>query len=103
MRSYTTLSDMEIEDIASSKEEEYYTNKETRHLQTNRENEMTYDEPVIPESPDTFTNKDWGLIDPIDKQYGTQWEGHDPNMEEPHEMTMIPQKSPTENDKNDAK
>ena len=94
---------MEIKDIASSEEEEYYTNKEMRHLQANKENDMTHDKPVILESPDTFTNKDWGLINLIDEQYGTQWEGHDPNIEEPHEMTMIPQKSPIKNDENNAK
>ena len=96
---------MEIEDIASSEEEEYYTNKEMRHLQINkeRENDMMHNEPVIPESPDSLSDQDWKEFDPIDKQYGTQWEGHDPNMEEPHEMTRISQrKSPTENNENNA-
>ena len=60
--------------------------------------------PVIPETPDSLSDQDWKEFNLIDKQYGTQWEGHDPNIEEPHEMTMIPQsKSPTENDENDAK
>ena len=59
--------------------------------------------PVILKAPDSLSNQEWKEFNPIDKQYGTQWEGHDPNMEEPHEIAMISQrKSPTENNKNDA-
>lgn len=59
--------------------------------------------PVIPETPDSLSDQDWKEFNPIDKQYSTQQEGHDPNMKEPHEMTKIPQrKSPIENDENDA-
>ena len=47
-------------------------------------------EPVILEMPDSLSDQDWREFNLIDKQYGTQWEGHDPNMEEPHEMTIIP-------------
>ena len=96
---------MEIEEIASSEEENNFTDDEMRHQQKGKEVAMNKgNEPVILETPDSLSNQDWKEFNPIDKQYGTQWEGHDPNMEEPHEMTMIPQsKSPTENDENDAK
>ena len=58
---------MEIKEIASSEEEDY-TNEETRHLQINKKEVNTNnDEPVILELPDTFTDKDWGMIDLIDK------------------------------------
>ena len=105
MQSYTTLSDIEIEEIASSKEENNFTNNEMRHQQQGKEVTINKEnEPVIPETPNSLSNQDWKGFNPIDKQYSTQWEGHDPNMEEPHEMTMIPQrKSPTKNNKNDTK
>ena len=85
-----TLLDIEIKEIASSKEENNFTNDEMRHQQKGKEVAIEENEPVIPETPDSLSNQDWKEFDPIDKQYGTQWEGHDPNMEEPHEMTMIP-------------
>ena len=95
---------MEIEEIASSEEENNFTDDEMRHQQKGKEVAMNKEnEPVIPETPDSLSNQDWKEFNLIDEQYGTQWEGHDPNMEEPHEMTMIPQsKSPTENDENNA-
>ena len=105
MRSYMTLSDIEIEEIASSEEENNFTDDEMRHKWKGKEVAMNNEnEPVILEMPDSLSDQDWREFNLIDKQYGTQWEGHDPNMEEPHEMTIIPwNKSPTENNKNDAK
>ena len=104
MHNCTMLSKKEIEEIASSEEEE--TDEETRHLQSGKEKEIateTENEPVIDESPDKLLDKDWEVFDSLDKQFSTQWEGHNPNVEEPHEMTEIPQnKSPTDNDKNNA-
>ena len=97
---------MEIEEIASSEEEENdFTNNEMRHQQKGKEIAMNKEkEPVILETPDSLSDQDWKEFNLIDEQYSTQWEGHDPNIEEPHEMTEIPQrKSPTENDENNAK
>ena len=95
---------MEVEEIASSKEENDFTDNEIRHQQKGKEVAMNKEnEPVILEMPDSLSNQDWKEFNLIDEWYGTQWEGHDPNMEEPHEMTEISQrKSPTENDENDA-
>ena len=98
-----TLLDIEIKEIASSKEENNFTNDEMRHQQKGKEVAIEENEPVIPETPDSLSNQDQKEFNLINEQYGTQWEGHDPNMEEPHEMTEISQrKSPTENDENDA-
>ena len=81
---------MEIKGIASSEEENDFTNNKMRHQQKGKEVAINKEnEPVIPEMPDSLSNQDWKEFNLIDKQYGTQWEGHDPNMEEPHEMTMI--------------
>ena len=95
---------MEIKEIASSKEENDFTDDEMRHQQKGKEVATNKEsKPVIPEMPDSLSNQDQKEFNLIDKQYGTQWEGHDPNMKEPHEMTEIPQrKSPTENDENNA-
>ena len=59
--------------------------------------------PVILETSDSLSDQDWKEFNLIDKWYSTQWEGYDPNIEEPYEMTEISQrKSPTENDENNA-
>lgn len=63
------LLNIEIKEIASSEEEEYTDNKKSRYLQINKKKEINiiYNKPVIPGSPDTFTNEDWGIINPINK------------------------------------
>ena len=59
--------------------------------------------PVILETSDSLSDQDWKEFNLIDKWYSTQWEGYDPNIEEPYEMTEISQrKSPTENDENNT-
>ena len=104
MRSHMTLSDIEIKEIASSEEENDFTDNKMRHKQKDKEVDINKkNKPVILETPDSLSDQDWKEFNLIDKQYGTQWEGHDPNMKEPHEMTEIPQrKSPTENDENNT-
>ena len=105
MRSYTTLSDMEIKEIASSEEENDFTDNKMRHKQKDKEVDINKkNKPVILETPDSLSDQDWKEFNLINKQHSTQWEGHEPNMEESHEMTTISQrKSPTENDKNNTK
>ena len=95
---------MEIKEIASSKEENNFTDNKMRHQQKSKEVAMNKEnKPVIPETPDSLSDQDWKEFNLINEQYSTQWEDHDPNMEEPYEMTKISQrKSPIENDKNDA-
>lgn len=75
-----------------------------RHQQKDKEVAINKEnKPVILGTPDNLSDQGWKEFDPINEQYSTQWEGHNPNMEEPHEMTRIPQrKSPTENDENDT-
>ena len=105
MQSYTTLSDIEIKEIASSEEENNSINDKIRHQQEGKEAAINKEnKPVILETPDSLSNQDWKEFNLINKQHSTQWEGHEPNMEESHEMTRISQrKSPTENDKNNTK
>ena len=104
MQSYITLSDIEIEEIASSEKKNDFTDNEMRHQQKGKEVIINKEnKPVIPETPDNLSDQDWKEFNLIDEWYSTQWEGHDPNMEEPHEMTEIPQrKSPIENDENNT-
>ena len=60
MWSYMILSDMEIEEIASSEEEENdFTDDEMRHQQKGKEVAMNKEnEPVILETPDSLSNQD---------------------------------------------
>ena len=68
MRSYTTLLDMEIKEIASSKEENNFTNNEIRHQQKGKEVALNKEnKPVIPEMPDNLSNQDWKEFNPINK------------------------------------
>ena len=68
MQSYTTLSDIEIEEIASSKEENKFTDNKIRHQQKGKEVVMNKEnEPVIPETPDSLSNQDWKEFNLIDE------------------------------------
>ena len=59
MWSYTILSDMEIKEIASSEEENDFTNDKIRHQQKGKEVATNKEsEPVIPEMPDSLSNQD---------------------------------------------
>lgn len=54
--------------------------------------------PDLEGSPSNQYNKVHKIIDPLDKEYRTQWEGHDPNIKKSHELLEIPQiKIPLEN------
>ena len=53
-----TLLDIEIKEIASSKEENNFTNDEMRHQQKGKEVAIEENEPVIPETPDSLSNQD---------------------------------------------
>ena len=47
--------------------------------------------PDLERSPGNQHDKDHKVFDPLDKEFRTQWEGHDPNMEVPHELPETPQ------------
>ena len=50
---------MEVEEIASSKEENDFTDNEIRHQQKGKEVATNKEsEPVIPEMPDSLSNQD---------------------------------------------
>ena len=62
------LSDMEVEEIASSKEENDFTDNEIRHQQKGKEVAMNKEnEPVILEMPDSLSNQDWKEFNLIDE------------------------------------
>lgn len=59
MQSYTTLLDIEIEEIASSEEENNFTNNKIRHQQKGKEVVMNKENKlVILETPDSLSNQD---------------------------------------------
>lgn len=85
MQNNMTLTKEEIEEIMSSSYKELrqpYNRAETM-ICNSKESDGTkaIQEPVQEGTPDSLTNKDWQGIDPLDKEYGTQWNSHDPNME----------------------
>ena len=96
MQSNTTLTDKEIEDIMSSSYENLRqpvrADTGSRESEESDETEViTHQEPVQELSPDNLVNKDWQGIDFLDKEYNTQWNGCEPNMERLLEVSDTPQ------------
>ena len=109
MKEESTLSDEEINEIAESSEEDYWPNEWTvgsnrgydkAHVRMDgSEKAIDTNEPDLEGSPGNRHDEVHKVIDPLDEEYGTQWEGHDPNMEEPHELPETPQTgNPSENE-----
>ncbi|GMF82069.1 unnamed protein product [Aspergillus oryzae] len=71
-----------------------------RHALTHRvdgpDNTDQYNEPV---SSIDQSNRVLIEIDPLNEEYGTQWIGHDPNMEELLEVPEMPE-NPQDEDEN---
>ena len=68
MQSYITLSDIEIEEIASSEKKNDFTDNEMRHQQKGKEVIINKEnKPVIPETPDNLSDQDWKEFNLIDE------------------------------------
>ena len=60
--------------------------------------------PNLEKSPSNQHDEDYKVFDPLNKEFRTQWEGHDPNMEVPHELPKTPQyEAPSEENKQSNK
>ena len=108
MKEELTLSDEEINKITKSSKEDYWPNEWTvgsncgynkAHVRMDGSKKtINTNKPDLEGSPSNQHDKVHKVINPLDKEYRTQWEGHDPNMEEPHELLETPQiKIPSEN------
>ena len=63
-------------------------------IRESEESDATEDitqEPVQEMTPDSLPDEDWQGIDFLDEEYGIQWNGHEPNMEELLEVPDTPQ------------
>ena len=105
MRRDTTLTEEEIDDIMSSSYEELRqpNNEANTMICESEESDGTeaIQEPVQELTPDSLPDEDWQGIDPLNKEYGTQWNGHDPNMEGLLKIPETPQTNNPENKEND--
>ncbi|KAH2283424.1 hypothetical protein KXW82_006749, partial [Aspergillus fumigatus] len=64
---------------------------------SNQARAWTRPSPMEPAQED-YPAIDYTAIDPLDEEYGTQWEGPDPSREVPHETPEIPQDDSPRND-----
>lgn len=80
----TILFEEETEDIASS-EEEYY-----KAYRKSDRTEAVIQEPVLKKSSDKSSDIDWKAIDPFDRVFGIQCNGHDSSMDGLHETPKTP-------------
>lgn len=64
---------------------------------SNQARAWTKPSPMEPAQED-YPAIDYTAIDPLDEEYGTQWEGPDPSREVPHETPEIPQDDSPRND-----
>ena len=88
-----TLSDKETKDIASSEEE-----NEKLYERLNEIEKVIKNEPALKKSPNQISNKNWESFDSFDKEYETQWKGHNPNIEVLHELLNTSQIATPNND-----
>ena len=109
MEEQTTLTTEEIDEIMSSSEEEYWPNErmvgsdsgsDKAHIRTDG-SEKAINEPVQEKSLGELPNQDWPVNDFLDEEYGAQWNGHDPNVEELHKIPETPQNATPENDEHE--
>ena len=109
MEEQTTLTTEEIDEIMSSSEEEYWPNErmvgsdsgsDKAHIRTDG-SEKAINEPVHEKSLGELPNQDWSVNDFLDEEYGAQWNGHDPNVEELHEIPETPQNATSGNDEHE--
>ena len=95
MRNDTTLTEEEIEEIMSSSYEDLrQPARAGTGIRESEESDATEDitqEPVQEMTPDSLPDEDWQGIDFLDEEYGIQWNGHEPNMEELLEVPDTPQ------------
>ncbi|ODM17103.1 hypothetical protein SI65_07502 [Aspergillus cristatus] len=93
----------------SSSEEEYWPNEWTMGSDSRSNkahtrmdgSEKAINEPAQEESTDKLPNQDWSANDFLDEEYGTQRNGHDPNMEKLHEIPKTPQNTTPGNDEHE--
>ena len=87
MQNDTSLTDEEIEEIMSLSCENLRQPARAdtgicRSKESDETEVITHQEPVQELSPDSLPDEDWQGIDFLDEEYGIQWNGHEPNMEE---------------------
>ncbi|ODM21415.1 hypothetical protein SI65_02258 [Aspergillus cristatus] len=93
----------------SSSEEEYWPNEQTvgsnsgsNEAHTRMDgSEKAINKPVHEKSLSKLPNQDWSANDFLDEEYSTQRNGHDPNVEELHEIPETPQNATPRNDEHE--
>ena len=101
-----TLSDDKINKIASLSKEDYWPIEQTMgsnygcnkaHTRMDGSDDKAINKPDLERSPGNQHDEDHKIFDSLDKEFKTQWEGYNPNMEVSHELPETSQyKAPSE-------
>ena len=96
----TTLTEEEIEEIMSSsyknlRQPARANTGSCKNEESDKTEVITHQKPVQELLPDSLVDEDWQDINFLDEEYSTQWNGHEPNMEELLEVSDTPQNNNT--------